>query len=51
MSTSENCSEAHPAQMVDDNELNAWFVREVLHLERGLTSYMGDRLRGLSFAC
>lgn len=26
--------------MVDDEELNAWFVREVLPLERALTSYV-----------
>lgn len=26
--------------MVDDGELNAWFVREVLPLERALTSYI-----------
>lgn len=26
--------------MVDDNALNAWFVREVLPLERALTSYI-----------
>ena len=26
--------------MVDDDELNAWFVREVLPLERALTSYI-----------
>jgi RNA polymerase sigma factor (sigma-70 family) len=26
--------------MIDDDELNAWFVREVLPLERALTSYI-----------
>lgn len=40
MPTSDNCSEVHPARMIDDDELNAWFVREVLPLERALTSYI-----------
>lgn len=38
--TSDNCNEAFLTQMVDDGKLNAWFVREVLPLERALTSYI-----------
>jgi hypothetical protein len=26
--------------MIDDDDLNAWFVREVLPLERALSSYL-----------
>lgn len=32
--------EVHPAWMVDDDDLNAWFTREVLPLERALSSYI-----------
>lgn len=40
MASSNNCCEARPAWMIDDNDLNAWFVREVLPLERALSSYL-----------
>lgn len=39
LSSSNNC-EARPAWMIDDDDLNAWFVREVLPLERALSSYL-----------
>lgn len=34
------CSEARPDWMIDDDDLKAWFVREVLPLERVLSSYL-----------
>jgi RNA polymerase sigma factor (sigma-70 family) len=40
LASSNNCSEARPAWMIDDDDLNAWFVREVLPLERALSSYL-----------
>ena len=40
LASSNNCSEDSPAWMIDDDNLNAWFVREVLPLERTLTSYL-----------